>query len=348
MPSWLIRLVFSQKRRLAMYERLARYLENGFSDIKSLEKLKASAMMSKSFASKVMVKVYEDAILRIRSAKHASIGHAFYGYIPSDEFMLITASQGDTVSALRNVIHVTRISRELRMDVAKRLATPVVSLIVLMGLIVFTGLMLMPQMLDITPLEKWPSDARALYDFSTAFTNYLHINIVLMILSIMLLFISFNKWSGQYRVLADRYIPMFSLYRDIAANLFLVSLSSQLKNNISFKAAIENLAENSSNYLKWHLTRILMNIRASKSESIAMDTGLLNEQVSIDVRDYAELTNFGDAIEKIASELSNDTKNKVLGFSIFISAIALAASGGIALWILSAMSSFSSVMKNSM
>lgn len=92
--------------------------------------------------------------------------------------------------------------------------------------------------------------------------------LTLLGLASALLWRSLSRWTGRLRLQADR-APVYGLYRDYQAGLLFSSLAMLLRSGRPLKAALEDLASQSSGWLRWQLRRALGSLDEQPNEPVA-------------------------------------------------------------------------------
>ncbi len=88
--------------------------------------------------------------------------------------------------------------------------------------------------------------------------------------------ISLPRWKGAGRLTVEAW-PVYGLYRDFQSGLLFTSIAMLLSNGASLKGALEDIAQRSSAWMRWHLTRVLRALDDSPTGTIdAFSRGLLS------------------------------------------------------------------------
>lgn len=97
----------------------------------------------------------------------------------------------------------------------------------------------------------------------------------LMALATLALLRSLPRWTGSLRLRADR-APVFGLYRDYQAGMLFSSLSMLLRAGRPLKASLEDLALQSSGWLRWQLRRAVGSLEEQPNDPVgAFSRGLV-------------------------------------------------------------------------
>ena len=88
--------------------------------------------------------------------------------------------------------------------------------------------------------------------------------------------VSLPRWKGRVRLSLESW-PMYVLYRDFQSGLLFTSMAMLLTNGATLKGALEDIAQGSSAWMRWHLTRVLRALDDSPTCTIeAFSRGLLS------------------------------------------------------------------------
>jgi len=144
---------------------------------------------------------------------------------------------------------------------------------------------------------------------------------------------SVPRYSGTFRHILDK-IPPWSIYRIYSSATFMISLSALIKAGIPIESAIRFIRQQSSPWMKEHLSIMTGRMRAGIEQGEAMDTGLLSDRVSDMVAIYSSTADFDAAINTLGKTATEDglrTIKKQAGLAKTISMVLIGFAVG---WIL--------------
>lgn len=233
-----------------------------------------------------------------------SFSEALIGTVPDSDLMIIQAAEesGDLVTGLQftvKVIEATTIMRKtIRLAIAGFVGLSIMQISLLIGFSYY-GIGLIEA---IVPPNAWPwigVQLKALATFVT--TSGSTVLIVMTVLGIGYIW-SLRNWYGRIRVGVDRYVPLYTVYRDFGSAMFLVSLAALMKNGVALNAALDMLSERASPWLLWHIRQIQLRLDyQSESAGEAFATGLFDKRLTWRIIDFGKRagSDFAVAMEKV-------------------------------------------------
>jgi len=100
--------------------------------------------------------------------------------------------------------------------------------------------------------------------------------VTLLVAAVVTAAASLPKWKGRARLAVESW-PMYALYRDFQSGLLFTSMAMLLSNGATLKGALEDMAQGSSAWMRWHLTRVLQALDDNPTGTIdAFSRGLLS------------------------------------------------------------------------
>ena len=99
---------------------------------------------------------------------------------------------------------------------------------------------------------------------------------ILLMAAVAAAVVSLPRWKGRGRLAVESW-PMYALYRDFQSGLLFTSMAMMLSTGATLKGALEDMAQGSSAWMRWHLTRVLRALDDSPTSTIeAFSRGLLS------------------------------------------------------------------------
>ncbi|UTH74133.1 type II secretion system F family protein [Chromobacterium sp. IIBBL 290-4] len=250
------------------------------------------------------------------------------GTIPADDLMVIgSGERGDLPEALRFLAKVVTIREKNAKAIQLAVALPIFLLLLMTGVQVGVALGMMPIMEQIMPPERFPMVGKVLYYLSAAIRDYWYLIYGLPAALTCAYFWSLPRWSGPLRSRLDRRLP-YSLYRDLKASEFLVSLAALSQANTGVFEAVQLLERGATPWMRGHLARIRVSLTANRSLLKAMDTGLFSEDIFDRIAEYSERSNFEDGIRKIGLTTIEEISVKIAERSAIIRNLLVVMVGG--------------------
>ncbi|SUX55926.1 type II secretion system F family protein [Chromobacterium vaccinii] len=253
---------------------------------------------------------------------------AWEGTIPADDLMVIgSGERGDLPGALRFLSKVVKIREKNARAIKLAVALPIFLLLLMTAVQLGVAVGMMPIMEQIMPAERFPLVGKVLYYLSAAIRDFWFLIYGLPTVLTCAYFWSLPRWASPLRSRLDRYLP-YSLYRDLKASEFLVSLAALSQANTAVFDAVLLLEQAATPWMRWHLARIRVSLTANRSILKAMDTGLFSEEIFDRISEYAERSNFEDGIRKIGLGTIEDISTMIEERSAIIRNILVVMVGG--------------------
>lgn len=270
----------------------------------------------------------------LRKMRRMSFAHALQHTVPDYEVMVLTAAEEDgrMEDAMQYLARALRLSAKVKGAYFMSLISPIVAVITLLGFFLAYALVIAPQNLQVLPLEKWPSLSRWLYALSQGLVDggvYLCAAVAAVI---WLIAWSRSNWRGALRRWIDR-VPLlpWRAYRERQANTFLVSLAILLQsNNHGPKEALERMRQFSGPWLGDHLKKMLVRLEKSPDEPArALNTGLFPLHMMDRIEDYAERTDFTQALLTLAFDHGDKQVQRAERQAVISGFLAMLLVGGV-------------------
>jgi type II secretory pathway component PulF len=327
-------MIFTADMRRECYEKMLYKLEDGFTEIKTLERLQTGA---ENADKSVLNRIYKDLLISVRSGQY-SASEALALYVPPlERVALLSANNSDPAAGLRSALSVMTATGRLKSELRSKLMYPVMLVAALIAFLSFTGSDLIPVMLDIVPFERWDKNQILLHDLTIWFSKNTFIFTLSLVFFIVAMFVSFPLIHGRVRTYLDK-LPFYSTYRDYSSAIFLSSLASQLAAGKSLKSALQSINVASPPYLSWHVSRMLINHRAAYQDADSLvNTGLFNRDLEADIRDYAGSSEFKSSMSRLSNRVIEATIKRVGLVASIVNGLAMIAVALGILWVYATM-----------
>lgn len=313
---------FATNRR-DFYEDFAISLRDGASIIDQLKVMSIRSRKRKTG----WAPLYEHWIQKMR---RMSFGHALQHTVPPYEAMVLTAAEEDgrVAEAMDYLGRSIRLLGKVRSIYFVSLISPIIAIIVILGFLVTFAILIAPEYLQIIPLNRWPILTQMIYHTSVGLINNAVAISLFAIVAVILVEWSKSHWHGYVRAKFDK-IPLtpWASHRHNESNNFLIALSILLQsNNHGIKEGLEMMRRFSSPWLSWHITVMLHRLKLTPGRpALALDSGLFDSTVMDRIEDYAERTEFNNAIYKLAFDSGEKFVEQAQGRALVISLIAMFA-----------------------
>lgn len=331
-----LKLGFSAKKRAVFYEQLSALLASGIDLYRAAnlmhDKYVKHASFFKSFG--VEIKILKDMLYRLDAGLGTqSLAELFAGFIPKSESVILSVDSRGSIAALTHVIELLQSFNQLKSNVLKMMAMPLVSVAITIGLIIIVNHYIFPVLLGIFTLDQLPLATTSLYHFCHFFESHALILALIFIALVAAVTYSLGHWQGVGRKFADRLLP-FNIYKAITSSAFLMSLSLLLAAGDDFYRAILKLKTHATHYLLSFLTLAEERIAAGdRPGEVLASIGLLNQDTQIYIEILDEAGVLSSSLQSMAKrsvdyQLKNISKLMgslrvvlmlvVLGFSLWL------------------------------
>jgi len=308
------------------YEDVAEALDDRAQLAKHIDMLAARAEEERDLVAPLF-RLWSDRMLDM------PFSEALKGTVPRGDVMLIGAAEkGNRLAdGLRFTATVNRAIATMVGSLRKAVMGFAFMSLFLIGVLVAFSFYGIPLMEALIPPKLWPWSGKVLKGMANLVTSegvwFLGIGSALTILYVW----SLPNWRGTIRVAFDKYLPIYTIYRDFHGALFLVSLAALMRNKKSLNGALEALFEDASPWLRWHIEQISLQLDYhSKEPGRAFATGIFSRKLTNRIIDFGARSSFPVAIEKVGLKSidaicasTQVTAKRIQTFLMFVSALLL-------------------------
>lgn len=320
--------------RLAFYRKLQALLKNRFSLMDAMERMyqivsKDGKNKSEPFAIAMVYWMHA-----IQNGDAFSV--ALRGWAPPTELLML--SVGDVANleiALENTVKVVEGMQDMKRPVVSALGYPTFLMFMVILLIWAVSKYMVPPMADAVPGIVWKGSGGALVSLSRFVDKHPILLFSTLPVLIIIIAATMPRWKGKIRTIFDAY-PPWSIYRTMIGVGWLLSLAALVEAGTPVSKALRALRQDASPYLLYRIDRALTYINNGDNLGEALYNTHLNfpdEEVVGDLRIYAELDNFSEAL----NNLSNDwLKNSILTIeqkAAVLNTVAILFIAGLVAWV---------------
>lgn len=240
--------------------------------------------------------------LWLRRMDDRSFAQSLIGTVPDSDVMILEAaeSSNNLIGGLRFLAKAIRAAETMQKELRKAVAGPIFLLIMFIGMLVGFSLYLVPVLTQIMKPSTWPWSGQMLYAVSQFITGYGYWLLGALVIVGVAFTWSLPRWTGRWRSFADKYVPLYAIYRDYVGSIFLVSLASLMQSGEGLSESLNALAARGSPWLRWHIRRIQGRLDTNAEHPAeAFDTGVFNRALTDRVIDYGQRSAFHDALGKV-------------------------------------------------
>ncbi|WP_162902132.1 type II secretion system F family protein [Facilibium subflavum] len=298
-----LKVQFNLKRRLEIYELIEMILDSGVSIEDSLRQIISNYKANKqSFLDQnlLIIEILEDVYYRYTHLGLTFVS-AFSLYIPKDELMILSSNR-DVKKSLAAARKIGKKLQRLKQEIFKSLVKPVIYLGALIGMILFSSFMLLPTIVSSIPKEMLPTFTMTFYHFNLFIGNHLIIFCIFIIILIFVYQYTSSRVCHPIRLAVLDKLPPFSIYKNIQAIKFMITLSTMLSNkNNSIVHAMDHIGHNANTYLMYYIKKISTALHVGYNSGDALvRSNLFNKKVSSLLAIYSSLGKFEFGIHQLA------------------------------------------------
>ncbi len=294
--------------RLAFYYKLKALLKNRFSLMDALERMYQIYSKDGKKPTESMAVAISVWMQQIRNGDSFSV--ALRGWAPSTEILMLSVGDVSNLEeALANTIKVVEGTNRMKEPVFGAVTYPVFLLFMVILLILGVGMYMVPPMINAVPGLRWTGTAKTLVDLSTFVQNHPWPLLLTLPTIIFFIVLTFPRWKTESRAVADRF-PPWSIYRIFIGVGWMLSLSALVRAGTPISKALRSLRADASPYLLFRIDKALSYINNGDNIGDALyktKLGFPDEEVVGDLRIYAELDNFPEALTRLSEDWLEDS-----------------------------------------
>jgi type II secretory pathway component PulF len=233
-------------------------------------------------------------------------------------------------------VELLRARSETIRQLRKALTYPIISLIIVCGLVVMLSVAVLPEVARLVPPSKWTPLGRTVIESGDFIVHYGIFVLLIIGGAIYMVVRSFSSLTGEIRSQLDEF-PPWSFYRAYQAATFMQNLSLLLRCGLMFKDALNLIARHSSPYVAWHVRQMLYRLArpeisrsagtGASANAMALDTGLILDKYVRRMRLISQTSEFENALDRLGRRTTKDVTELMDSVRMFLSNIMLVISG---------------------
>ncbi len=300
----LAKLSFTKGYRIRIYRQIERMMRNNIPVHRALETLWERASEDGRKKTKPAAMILSHWISEYKST--GSLAKSVQGWIPERERMMIEAGElsGNIANTLHDVVFIAQNAGKMRGAVIAGLAYPSFLGLAVIGVLWMFGVRVIPAFAQVLPMERWTGLA-AQMAWLSEFVQIWTIPILLIMFAALVTYlVTLPIWTGRMRTMFDR-IPPWSLYRMWNGTGFLLSLSALIRAGMPLPKALSRLRFYANRWLGQRIDGALIHLNSGLNLGDALHHsgyGFPDREIVSDLRVYASLSGFEEAIDTIARE----------------------------------------------
>lgn len=296
-----------------------------------------AAILGKGFVKKIN-------FLLSRMTSGESVSYAFEPLIPKEDLSLIFSSEksGALAEGFDGLVDMIFYKDLLSSKIKKSLTFPVIMICLSLVVIAGYSVKVFPAFEKVLPATKWPGVTSSLYSFGLSLVDGLWINICVFVIAsyFIIIFILANIRGKVRDLYLDKIMP-FSIYKQLNASVLMSGIASMLKNNIPIQDALNIISLNANKWLLSHINKMSGNMSKGLNYGDALNTGLFDKQVLLNISLYSSLPSFYDVLSSVSEITKININKKIDGVSNGLKSFSTLILGGSVIWVFAALFSLS-------
>ncbi len=320
--------------RLAFYKKLRALLKNRFSLMDALDRMYQIASKDGKSPDDTMAIAVAEWMKKIQNGESFSV--ALRGWAPSTEILML--SVGDVANleeAIANTIKVVEGMNRMKAPVYNAVGYPMFLMVMVIFLIWGVGKFMVPPMVDAVPTLIWTGLAGSLVGLSNFVDKHPIVLFATLPIIFTIIVLTFPRWKSGMRKNFDKF-PPWSIYRIFIGVGWLLSLAALVKAGTPVSKALRSLRADASPYLLYRIDRALIFVNNGDNLGNALyktGQGFPDEEVVGDLRIYAELDNFPEALEHLSDDWLESSVQDIEQKAAVLNGIAILMIATIIAWV---------------
>ena len=320
--------------RLAFYKKLRALLKNRFSLMDALDRMYQIASKDGKSPDDTMAIAVAEWMKKIQNGESFSV--ALRGWAPSTEILML--SVGDVANleeAIANTIKVVEGMNRMKAPVYNAVGYPMFLMVMVIFLIWGVGKFMVPPMVDAVPTLIWTGLAGSFVGLSNFVDKHPIILFATLPIIFTIIVLTFPRWKSGMRKNFDKF-PPWSIYRIFIGVGWLLSLAALVKAGTPVSKALRSLRADASPFLLYRIDRALIFVNNGDNLGDALyktGQGFPDEEVVGDLRIYAELDNFPEALEHLSDDWLESSVQDIEQKAAVLNGIAILMIATIIAWV---------------
>ena len=320
--------------RLAFYKKLRALLKNRFSLMDALDRMYQIASKDGKSPDDTMAIAVAEWMKKIQNGESFSV--ALRGWAPSTEILML--SVGDVANleeAIANTIKVVEGMNRMKAPVYNAVGYPMFLMVMVIFLIWGVGKFMVPPMVDAVPTLIWTGLAGSLVGLSNFVDKHPIVLFATLPIIFTIIVLTFPRWKSGMRKNFDKF-PPWSIYRIFIGVGWLLSLAALVKAGTPVSKALRSLRADASPYLLYRIDRALIFVNNGDNLGDALyktGQGFPDEEVVGDLRIYAELDHFPEALEHLSDDWLESSVQDIEQKAAVLNGIAILMIATIIAWV---------------
>ena len=294
------RLYFGPNVRVRTWKKLQTQMRNGMRLEESLRQLQLHAKTAHS----PLAEIYGHILSVLGHGRTLDV--ALDGLATREEIMLIGSglSTGKLPEGLGLAMKVLGAQMTIRKSVRAALAGPIISFLACIALFVFVAVYIMPQLMLVFDPRTFTGSAWLLHVISSFLASPAGVIAgILLLIAIVLVILSFPRWTGPARRIADRCLP-WSIYRLTVGTVWLYTIATRAQAGHQLTQILEGMTTGKTTpYLREIVGLILRHSRHGEDFGTALrnsETQFPSKEIVEELQVYARMPGFQERMAELA------------------------------------------------
>lgn len=193
-----------------------------------------------------------------------SLSESLKPHLSNTEYVLISSGEqsGNVITSMRLIMDLSDQRKRIVSTLRSSLTAPIIYMVTLIITLLIISYQVLPAMESILPASKWTGLAAIIYD-STLLLQPSGMLIIFFAITALVVFIklALPNWTGTGRLLAEKYIPGFGLYRDYQGALWIGTFGAMLQAGMSDTYILQIQIGQASPWMAERLRRIWLSMK---------------------------------------------------------------------------------------
>ncbi len=189
----------------------------------------------------------------------STLSEALQPHLSSTQYILMASGEqsGNVGLTMRLIMDLDGKKKRIVSALKSSMVAPFIYLVTLIITLLVISLQVLPAMESILPASKWKGLAALIYDstllLKPAGLGLIALAVVLLFLVVRL---ALPNWTGSGRLIAEKYIPGFALYRDYQGALWIGTFGAMLQAGMADTHILQTQISQSTPWMAERLRRI--------------------------------------------------------------------------------------------
>lgn len=326
---------FTGKKRNRIYRKLNRFLGNGVPLPRALDILWGHASDDGRKPKEAQAVIIDQ--WRRQVAEGRKFGHAIKGWVPDSDRLVIEGGEaaGNLTVAIEKAMAINESASKIKMTVLKGLTYPVMLVVAALSLLILIVRQVVPAFDAVLPRDQWEGVGAQMAFVAGLIDSYLYIGLGLTAAVIAVISFTLPRWTSGLRVRFDKY-PPWSIYRLVLGSGFMLTVAGMIKAGIPLPTVLSMLGRDAQPWYRQRLIQTLKWVEEGFNLGEALHkTGYeFPDKESVqDLRAYAGLNKFDEALEKLGTEWLSESVEKIEIQTAALKNVGFLLLGGTFIWI---------------